>query len=198
MEKANVSQVMKEGGDFGPNAPAPGDQNVGGFLGMVSELKAETKAPKERVPAAMVHIREGEFRFRTRPGYRNTAIKLRIPEHSDDDIINGKNRDRWKKWARRNNIELKELEQWDIKVYDLIGEPYIYFRPVRGEQEASYVTTNALVASYIRKRIAAGDFGNVIYEDVAPIEIEINGVKQLFVPANDKAREAVAFAQAGS
>ncbi len=196
VQKANVSQVMREGTNFqGANAPAPGDPS-GEFLGMVSELRSSEKAMPQRTPTPLTYIRPGEFRFRTRPGYRNTAIKLRIQEFKDDDIENQKARDRWKKNAKRNGWELKELEQWDLKVYEITGEPYIQFRPVRGEQEATFTTKDEIVAAYIRRRIAAGEFRGVIYEDVRPVEIEINGEKQLFVPANDAAREAVAFAQA--
>ena len=55
-----------------------------------------------------------------------------------------------------------------------------------------------MIASYIRMRIATPEFRDVIYEDVRPVEIEINGVKGLFAPLNDETREALAFAQAGA
>lgn len=194
----NVGQIMKEGaGMSGDNTPAASDPS-GQFNGMVAELTAAEKPVAQKGPVALDYIRPGEFRFRTKPGFRNTAIKLRIQEFKDDDIENQKSRDRWKKNAKRNGWELKDLERWDLKVYDILGEAYIQFRPVRGQMEATYTTKDEFVASYIRMRIANGDYRDIVYEDVRPVEIEVNGTKQLFIPANDAAREALAFAQAGA
>lgn len=196
--QANVKQVMQEGADFaGANAPAASDPS-GQFLGMVSELRSAEKAVPAAMPSPLTYIRPGEFRFRTRPGYRNTSIKLRIYERSDDNLVLTKNKDRFKKWAKRQKLDLTKDLKIDEEVYDILGEPYIHFRPVRGQMEATYTTKDATVAAYIRGRLARGEFRDAIYEDVRPVEIEIDGVKQLFIPANDQAREAVAFAQAAS
>jgi hypothetical protein len=194
-QNINVNTIEKGDGYTGANAPSPADPS-GAFLGLVSELTAGEKPVPARAASALTYIRPGEYRFRTRPGYRNTAIKLRIYERDGDDIVQGKNKERFKKWAKRQGLDLVKDLKVDEEIYDLLGDPYIQFRPVRGQMEATYTTKNQTVAAYIRGRIAAGEFRDVIYEDVRPIEVEIDGVKQLFVPANDQAREAVAFAQA--
>lgn len=194
--KVNVNSVEKGDGFSGGDAPIAGDPQ-GAFMGMVSDLRASTKVTPTPMPVKLAYLAPDEFRFRTRTGYRNTAIKLRIYERNADDLVDAKNKDRFKKWAKRQGLDYVKDLKVDEDVYAQIGEPYIQFKPVRGVAEATYTTKDAFIASYIRKRIATGEFRDVIYEDVRPVEIEINGVKGLFAPIDDATREALAYAQAG-
>lgn len=197
-EQVNISKIMHEGAEFtGPNAPAPGDANVGEFMDMVSYLQRSTQ-PGQVATGRPGDLREGEFRFRTKTGYRDTAIKLRIYERSDDKVKDGENKQRFRNWASRKGLDLKDLEKWDEAVYKRTGEPYIKFRPVSDARvrEATFATKDPFIAEYIRRRIAAGEFRDMIYEEVRPVEMVVNGVLGRFIPADSATREAVAFAQA--
>ena len=191
---------MNEGAEFGgENAPAGGDANVGGFLGMVSELQRSTE-PGQVATIKTSTLREGEFRFRTRPGYRDTGIKLRIYERNADKVKETDNKQRWRNWAERNGLAVKDLEKWDEAVYKRTGEPYLKFRPMSDPRirEATFATKDPFIAEYIRRRLAAGEFRNEIFEEVRPVEMVVNGVLGRFIPADDETRENVAFAQAAS
>jgi len=63
-------------------------------------------------------------------------------------------------------------------------------------REATFATKDPFIAEYIRRRIAAGEFRDMIYEEVRPVGRVVNGVLGRFIPADSATREAVAFAQA--
>lgn len=210
-ERVNTGAISREGADhLRPNLAPRADQP---FTELPDRLAAQAAADEPEVPktpVALPYVDDHEWRFRTYPGLGSAAIKLNIPVESDDmdDYLLRKNKN--KRWLDRK-IKQGRYDRTDVgkdgflkadkAVFDLLGEYHLNFKPVtkdgKRQMEAQYVTREKVVADYIRGRLANGEFAGEIYEDVRPIEVEVNGQRIRVVPADESARVAMAAAAAG-
>ena len=182
----DVQGVMRE-----PTGAVPGDP--------IAEMMREDASRLREVvaqPAKLTTPTPGSYRFRTRPGYRNTQIILRVFLPKDDTDENVKWQKRWERNAKRVwGPDWKQVLKVDRELWEDKGIDKIEFRPIPGVQECTYVTRDKKIAAYIRQRISEPDHGH-IYEEVAPMAVEIDGTTVYVVPADDQARQAMAAAAA--
>lgn len=168
----------------------------GGLAAMMAEDDRNTNVVP-LVPRKLSPPPAGSFLFRTKPGIRSTAITLRLYHEKEDLDANVKAKKAWERWAKRQfGPKFKDALALDRKLYEEHGLTRITFRPVPGAQEASYTTRDPEIAAYIRMRIKEPDLAALIYEEVAPMLVEINGQAVYVVPADDAARQAMAAAAA--
>lgn len=176
-------------------ANVPGDPMVAMQLEEIADSKPEVPVK----PAKLDPPAQGSFRFRTKVGLRQTAITLRLFKEKDDLDDNVKWRKVWERNAKRVwGDNWKDVLKIDRDLFENEGLDRIEFRPIPGAMEASYQTRNRQIAAYIRQRIKEPEFHGLIYEEVAPVQVEINGELVYVVPADDKARQAMAAAAAGA
>jgi hypothetical protein len=168
-------------------------------------LRDQLAAAPEEKPAMPVAlpVPPGTFRFRTKVGLRNFVITLRTPIPAEDPELIVKNTNRYEKQMRRvlvgqgmTDPEVKKLFKDEMKLYERWGDRSIRFKPVRGRFEATFTTTDPVIAAYVRSRLP--EFGGDVYEDVAPMEVEIGGQRVRVVPADDSSRRAMAQAAVGA
>lgn len=160
------------------------------------QQQAQEKPVPEQQPAKLDPPKPGVYRFRTRPGYRQTAIRLRIRQEYDDLDKDVKWKKVWERNAKRvHGDDWKQKLKLDIELYER-GLSQFLFRPVPGKHEATFETTDAKIAAYIRSRITEPDYVNVVYEEVAPMAVEINGETVYVVPADPQSRAKMAAAAA--
>jgi len=159
---------------------------------------AETPAEKPMQPAVLKYVTPDRFRFRTTPGHRNTAIVLRVPEVTFDLDKNVRLKQNFERWAKRTfGKDFLKILKVDGEIAEILGTPIIKFRPLPGKQEATYETGSPEVAAYIRMRIKEPDH-SMIYEDVKPMAVDINGETIYVVPADPTSRARMAAHAAGS
>ena len=158
---------------------------------------AESKAVPEVKPVKLDPPSAGSFRFRTRVGLRQTVIPLRLFKEKEDMDENVKWKKVWERNAKRVwGDDWKTVLKIDRDLFEAEGIDQIMFRPIPGSMEASFQTRNRKIAAYVRQRIIEPEFAGIIYEEVAPMAVEINGEMVYVVPADDKARQAMAAAAA--
>lgn len=173
-----------------------------GMEAMLQEQIATAEPEKPLKPQPLSAPAPGVFRFRTKPGHRNCKIAIMVPPTSGDRDADVKLTNQFERAAKRN-LEQKGMTQAEIKkrmkleqeIYEIVGDRYIDFKPLRGKFEAIYKTANPKVAAYIRDRIDELDLP--VYEDISPVEVMIKGQKVLVMPADDASRSAMARAAAG-
>lgn len=152
----------------------------------------------------------GSFRFRTKPGLRQTQINLRVyipnPKYNDDQNRQYKNnweRNAQQVWGKSDRagkvvVRWKDVLKPDQELYDRLGITSILFRPLPGLPEASYQTRDPDIAAYIRLRLQEPGLASVIYEEVGPTKAQLaNGEWVDVLPATDEARRQMAAAAAG-
>lgn len=178
-------------------------QATGGVAGdpiamMLQGQNAEDTPIAERRSVRMEPVKAGSYRFRTKPGYRQTLITLRVCQEYDDLDKNVKWKKTWERNAKRvYGDNWKQVLKPDADLFDRLGIRTITFRPVPGQMEASFETSDGKLAAYIRQRITEPDYLGIIYEEVAPMAVEINGETVYVVPADDQSRAKMAAAAAG-
>lgn len=214
MDRTNVAAVQREGADHLSNdaaiAPQPGQPFT-----ELSEMQMQQAAEEEPVmpsqPVKLDPIGAGRWRFRTTPPIGSFQIRLDIPVESEDRDENIRRTNRMKQWTQRqvdqgrfarSEVGKDGILKADRAVFAVTGRYTLAFTPVRTKSnlramESEFVTDQKVIADYIRGRLARGDFAGEVYEDVQPIEIEINGQQVLVAPANETARLAMAAAAAG-
>jgi len=212
--RSQVAAVQREGADHLSNdaaiAPRPGQPFT-----ELSEMQMQQAAEEEPVmpsqPINLDPVGAGRWRFRTVPPIGSFQIRLDIPVESEDRDENIRRTNRMKQWTQRQvdqgrfargEVGKDGILKADRAVFAAIGRYTLVFTPVRTKSnlramEAEFVTEQKIIADYIRGRLTRGDFAGEVYEDVQPIEIEINGQQVLVAPANETARLAMAAAAAG-
>jgi len=164
----------------------------------LAERAAQTPPERKLEPAALRYVAPDRFRFRTQPGLRSTSIVLRVPEVTFDLDKNVRIKKNWERWAKRTfGPDFKKVLKVDEVIAEKTGETVIKFRPLPGRMEATYETGDPEIAAYIRMRIQEPAHA-MIYEDVKPMAVEINGETVYVVQADPTSRARMAAHAAGS
>ena len=221
-DSVDVNAIQREGNDFANPALAPAKADRQGrpqAVNALHDLHREQMAaaePDEPEPwAVLAPIPAGSWRFVTLPGWASTTISLDIPVESDDRDLSIERKNKYKRWLERQirNGRIAQSEVGKVKdgvavleadkaVYDLLGEYHINFLPVRDasgkrRKQAEYVTSEKVVADYIRGRLNRGDFPEIV-EDIRPVMVEIDGELTEMMPVSEAGRRRVAMAAAAA
>ena len=214
MDTTEIRQRQQSGSDHLSTDPAIAPRPGQAFTALSEMQMAQAAAEEPEVPKAPVPlppVGKHAWRFRTAVGNSSFQIRLDIPVDSDDRDENVKRINRVKGWTqrqvdkgrfRRDEVGKDGLLKADQAVHKITGEYTLVFTPVKNKEgrramEAEYVTSNKVIADYIRNRLNRGDFPGVVYEEVQPVMVEINGKQVLMSPFDETARLAMAAAAAG-
>ena len=208
----DLNTVQREGLDhLDPNLAPRAGQPYAEMFELQRQQQAELEPDEPEAWATLTPLPVGSWRFVTVPGIGGTSIRLDLPVETDDrdESVNRKNK--YKRWLdrqiRSGRIEKSDvgkdgLLKADSAVFELLGSYTLVFRPVRDatgkrRKQAEYVTTEKVVADYIRARLNRGDFPEIV-EDVRPVQVEIDGELVEMMPVTDAGRRRVAMAAAAA
>ena len=184
-------------------AAQQGDSGIGGthrddpIAQLMREQQATEKAVPPTPPVQLAPPKPGVYRFRTKVGYRQMVIPLRLRMEYDDLDKDVKWKKVWERNAKRvHGDDWKQKLKADNDLFDREGIRQILFRPVPNRQEATFETTNPKIAAYIRSRISDPDYIGIVYEEVAPMAVEIDGETVYVIPADPQSRAKMAAAAA--
>jgi hypothetical protein len=218
-ERVDVQATLREGNDHLSPSLAPREGQP--FTEMTDLLAAQAAAalPEVKRPIQLVPIPSGAWRFVTKDELAGATVTLRLPHLTDDVDDNVRRKNIYKRWLDRMIKQTEEgrrsvglihrtdvgkdgMLKADKAVFDLTGEYSLSFKPARDKDGrrrkiAEFITRDKVIADYIRLRLSRGEFAGEIFEDVRPMEVEINGQVISVMPADDNARQAMAAAAAG-
>lgn len=144
--------------------------------------------------AELIDIR-GQYRFRSKPGYRGVVLTIPAPLEYDEDDPRKERQARAFKRKYPGTEGMKQVKALTSLVNANDGSRQIAFKQVQGKFECHYETDNPAIADFIR---GSDEFANGrIYEVLAPMRVTLPTGEQIeVVPANDAARQALAHASA--
>ena len=147
-------------------------------------------------PVALPPVGRGFSRFRTKPGRRRTTIYLRLYIEDPNPEVNIKRKNIWERAQKQKfGDNWKKVLEMDRKVFAETDQTEFKFDSIGNEQEAQFVTSNPLIAEYIRMRLPDYPY---IYEEILPFMVEHGGEMIEVMPTTIAGMQAAARAQAGA
>ena len=208
----DTTQIQREGNDhLNPTLAPRANQPYAEMFQLQREQSAAAEPDQPEQWAALAPIPAGTWRFVTVPGIGNTSIRLDIPVETDDRDQSVIRKNKYKQWLdrqmRQGRIDKSEVGKdgmlrADKAVYDLVGDYTLNFSPVRDRtgvrrKQAEYVTSEKVVADYIRGRLNRGDFPEIT-EDIRPMQVMVDGELVEMMPVTEAGKRRVAMAAAAA